>query len=75
METILDIDATLIRALREEAARRGCSVSELVEATLRGHLAPAPEADSLPPLPVFSSGGATVDVADREALYRVMGEH
>ena len=31
------------------------------------------EAD-LPPLPTFDSGGAFVDVADRDALYKVMEE-
>ncbi len=30
--------------------------------------------EALAPLPTFDSGGALVDVADRDALYRVMEE-
>jgi hypothetical protein len=29
----------------------------------------------LPPLPLFDSGGALVDIANREALYKTMEEH
>lgn len=75
MKTTLNIDDTVMRRLREEAARQGRTMSELVEAGLRRILAePEPEAGAapLPPLPRWKSGGATVDVADRDALYEVM---
>lgn len=52
-------------------------MSALVEAGLRRVLAPevpAREPDELPPLPTWNSGGFKVDVADRDALYRVMEE-
>lgn len=50
-------------------------MSELVETALRRLLATSPpDGAPLPPLPAFDSGGALVDVADRDALYRVMDE-
>ena len=73
MKTTLNIDDTVMERLRREAARRGSTMSELVEAALRLFLArsrrrPAP----LPELPSFDGGGALVDVADRDALYQAM---
>jgi hypothetical protein len=47
-------------------------MSELVETALRRLLQSKPEVRALQPLPSFKSGGALVDVADREALYRAM---
>ena len=74
METTLTIDDAILRELREEAARRGTTMSALVEAGVRRILAerPAREPDAPPPLPTWNSGGALVDVADREALYEVI---
>lgn len=76
MKTTLTIDDAVMRQLREEAARRGTTMSALVEAGLRRILSERPatatEADELPPLPTWNSGGALVDVADREALYEVI---
>ena len=74
METTLTIDDAILRELREEAARRGTTMSALVEAGVRRILSerPATEADEPPPLPTWNSGGALVDVADREALYEVI---
>lgn len=74
MKTTLNIDDTVMSALRREAARTGRTMSELVETALRQLLqrpaaTPAPPP---PPLPSFDSGGARVDVADRDALYRAM---
>ena len=78
MKTTLNIDDSVMQRLREEAARRGTTMSALVEAGLRRVLAePLPfEARSsrLPPLPSWNSGGALVDVADRDELYRAMEE-
>ena len=76
MKITLDIDDTLAQALREEAARRGTTVSALVEAGLRRILFVDPAAetssDPLPPLPTWSGGDLLVDVANRDELYRVM---
>lgn len=74
MKTTLNIDETVMQRLREEAARQGRTMSELVEAGLRRILSePGPGAEEpLPELPRWKSGGARVDVADREALYETM---
>lgn len=76
MKTTLNIDDTVMRRLREEAARRGTTMSELVEAGLRRVLqdaaTPAPSRRALAPLPRWRSGGARVDLADRDALFTLM---
>lgn len=73
MKTTLNIDDRVMARLRREAARRGCTMSALVESALRLLLQPAREEPSdQVPLPTFRSGGHLVDVADREALHQVM---
>jgi Arc/MetJ family transcription regulator len=72
MKTTLNIDDSVMADLRKEAARRGCTMSELVESALRLLLRSPKERRALPSLPKFKSGGALVDVADREALYQAM---
>lgn len=78
MKTTLNIDETVMRQLREEAARRATTMSSLVEAGLRRVLANSdPVAgipETLPPLPTWRSGGLRVDVANREELYRLLDE-
>ena len=78
MKTTLNIDDSVMQRLREEAARRGTTMSTLVEAGLRRVLAePArPETSSteLLPLPSWNGGGELVDISDRDALYRAMEE-
>ena len=78
MKTTLNIDESVMQRLREEAARRGTTMSALVEAGLRRVLedVPAPngEENDLPPLPSWRCGGALVDVSNREELYRAMEE-
>lgn len=72
MKTTLNIDdATMVR-LKQEAARRGCTMSELVEAALRLLFQEPKPKKKLPKLPTFDSGGPLVDIADREALYQAM---
>ena len=72
MKTTLVIDDKVLARLRREAARQGRTISELVEAALRQFLERKPSAGPLAPLPTFDSGGAYVDVADRDALYPAM---
>ena len=74
MKTTLNIDDTVMDRLRRESARSGRTMSELVETALRQLLNRRSETAVLSPLPSFDSGGALVDVADRDALYRVMEE-
>ncbi len=74
IKTTLNIDDTVMARLRQEAARRHRTMSELVEAGLRllflsGKCVPAPK---LPALPKLRSGGHRVDVADRDALFQAM---
>ena len=78
MKTTLNIDETVMRQLKEEAARRGTTMSALVEAGLRRILAVSAPLKSKPnspwQLPTWDSGGFRVDVANREELYRILDE-
>ena len=77
MKTTLNIDDSVMQRLREEAVRRGTTMSTLVEAGLRRVLA-VPEVEDAPetlrPLPSWNGGEELVDISDREALYRAMEE-
>jgi len=72
MKTTLIIDDTVMARLKRESARQGRTISELTEAALRAFLRRRPRDVELPPLPEFDGGGAMVDVADRDELYRAM---
>jgi len=72
MKTTLNIDDSVMALLKREAARRGCTMSELVESALRLLLTAKEGPRPVPPLPSFKSGGAMVEIADREALYGAM---
>ncbi|MBN1944532.1 MAG: ribbon-helix-helix protein, CopG family [Bradymonadales bacterium] len=72
MKTTLNIDETVMRRVKEEAARSGTTMSEIVETALRRFLDRPEESVELPELPSFDGGGALVDVTDREALYHAM---
>lgn len=77
-EATLSIDGGLMPRLREEAARRRTTISELVEAGIRRVLAePRPldaDPDAVEPLPTWRGGQPLVDIDDRDALYRAMEE-
>lgn len=73
MKTTLSISDATMRAVKREAARRGQTMSELVESALRQSLGQTRPLKKLPPLPIHASGGARVDISDREALYDAMG--
>jgi len=73
MKTTLVIDDGVMRRLKEEAARRRTTISNLVEAALRALLDRQPDGgEFMPPLPAFDLGRAQVDISDREALYQAM---
>jgi hypothetical protein len=72
MKTTLIIDDTVMARVKREAAERRCTMSELVEAALRGYLERPKKVKRLPPLPSFKMGGELVDIADRNALYDAM---
>jgi hypothetical protein len=72
MKTTLNIDDTVMADLKREAARQGRTMSELVETALRMLLRSQRKRSPMPALPTFRSGGALVDIADRDALYHAM---
>ncbi|MEW6376311.1 MAG: ribbon-helix-helix protein, CopG family [Thermodesulfobacteriota bacterium] len=72
MKTTLNIDDSVMAHLKREAAKRGCTMSELVESALRLLLRSQKKSGNLPPLPTFKSGGPLIDIADRDALYQAM---
>ncbi len=72
MKTTLNIDETVMAELKREAARQGRTMSDLVETALRNLLQSQKRPAELAPLPAFHSGGAVVDIADRDALYQAM---
>jgi hypothetical protein len=74
MKATLVIPDHLLRELKRRAARRGQTLSAVVAEVLRLGLAEQPP-KKLPPLPTHRMGRPLVDLADRDALYRVMEGH
>ena len=78
MKTTLNIDDHVMHRLREEAAKRRTTISELVEAALRRMLADTSHGEdrrnARPVLPAWRSGGALVDMSNRAELYSAMEE-
>ena len=72
IRTTLKIDDSVMALLKKEAARRGCTMSELVESALRQLFRSEKAPRKIAPLPTFKSGGPLVDIADRDALYQAM---
>jgi len=72
MKTTLNISDVVMQELREEALKQGKTMSELVEAGLRTLFKQQLSQQELPPLPEFDSGGANVNIANREMLYDLM---
>ncbi len=75
MKTTLNINDAVMREVKREAARRGCTMGALIENALRLFLKEAKKPPAkLPPLPTFHGGRELVDVSNREALYNVLNE-
>lgn len=72
MKTTLNINDSVMALLKSEAARRGTTMSELVESAIRLLLRPQGKRSDIRPLPTFKSGGPLVDIDDRDALYQAM---
>lgn len=72
MKTTLNIDDTVFRRLKEEAARQDRTMSELVESALRRLLETPPEVPELPCLPAFQGGSHRVDITSRDHLFDAM---
>ena len=72
MKTTIIIPDSLFRELKKRAVERNETVSALVIDSLRKNLADKGKPRKLAPLPTFKCGRAMVDIADRDALYRVM---
>jgi plasmid stability protein len=75
MKTTLNIDDRVMAELKREAARQGRTMSEMVESALRLLLRSEPKRKKIVALPTFRSGGALVDIADRDALYQTTEGH
>jgi len=70
MKTTLNIDPATMAKLKRVAARQGRTMSEMVETALRLMLGERRKPKAPLELPSFHSGGALVDIADRDALYQ-----
>ena len=79
MKTTFNIDDTLMQQLRIEAARRGVTMTEIVESGIRHMVAngedqPNEVRDKPFKLPSWPMGTARVDIANRDELYRLFDE-
>ena len=72
MKTTVNISEKVMRELKQEAARTGKTMSELIESALRESLYKRriPQIDVT--FPTFRGGQALADVSNRESLYDVM---
>ena len=77
MKTTFNIDDALMQQLRIEAARRGVTMTQIVESGIRHMISAQAESNEvrekpfeLPSWPM----GISVDVANRDELYRLMEE-
>lgn len=73
MKTTLTIDDNIMKKLKEEAAKRNTTITQLVESALRLMLVPnSGEKTKIVPLPIFDLGRTYVDISDRDSLYQAM---
>ena len=79
MKTTFNIDDALMQQLRIEAARRGVTMTQIVESGIRHMIANGGDRkDStkaeVPKLPSWKGGRELVDISNREELYRLFDE-
>ena len=65
MKTTLNVNYQLLIQLKQEAAKQGRTMSELVETALRLLFQNQKVPKPLSPLPTFKSGGYLVDILHR----------
>ena len=79
MKTTFNIDEALMRQLRIEAARRGVTMTSMVESGIRHVIAnggdePNEVGEKPFKLPSWPMGASRVDIANRDELYRLFDE-
>ena len=87
MKVKVEISEDLLKLIQEEADARHMTVERVIEGGLyrlrfqrlawekEGKLKRLAYGNKpLPPLPTFNSGGALVDIEDKDAMYRVLDE-
>ncbi len=72
MKATFNIDETVMKRLKHEAARQRRTMSELAESALRRMFQSSQKKQYSPQLPTFHGGRELVDMADRNALYEAM---
>ncbi len=72
MKTTLNISDVTMRRLKEEAARQGRTMSDMVDEALQSLFRKRSKPRKLPPLPQHNCGRPLVDIANRDALYDAM---
>lgn len=73
MKTTLNLDDRLWARLKQLASQEGKTMSELLDGAIRRLLRDSSSRPAeLPELPGFDGGGAAVDVANRDDLYRLL---
>ena len=75
MKTTFNIDDALMQQLREEAARRGVTMTQIVESGIRHMITAEDEPNDAQEkpfnLPSWPMGIDRVDIANRDELYRI----
>ena len=78
MKTTFNIDDNVMQQLREEAARRGVTMTAIVEAGIRHMISareqPNERQEKPFELPSWPMGKPRVDIANRDELYRLFDE-
>ena len=72
--TTVDIDAQVLRDLKERQAREGKTLGELVSELLAASLRAEPEAPSEPFAWNTTKMRARIDITDKEAVYRALDD-
>jgi hypothetical protein len=72
MKTTLNISDVVMKQLKEAAAQKGKTISELVELALRSMLRKQDNPGKLQQIPSFDGGEFLVDVSNRNSLYDTM---
>ena len=78
MKTTFNIDDALMQQLRVEAARRGGTMTRIVESGIRHMIANGNSKQEtgkkLKPLPTWNGGTELVDIANRDELFKIFDE-